>query len=146
MTLYLDTSSLIKLYVAEPGADAVRALVGDAVVVATSAIAYPEARAALARRRREGALAPAAFAAAKRAFERDWSAYLALDVTASLCKTAGDLAERHHLRGHDSVHLASFLEVARRAGPADVRFSSFDEPLNRAARTAARALARRARR
>ena len=42
MTLYLDTSSLVKLYVAEPGSDAVRKLVDDATVVATSSIAYTE--------------------------------------------------------------------------------------------------------
>ena len=55
MTLYLDTSSLVKLYVAEPGSDAVRKLVSQATVVATAGIAYPETRAALARRRRERA-------------------------------------------------------------------------------------------
>ena len=45
MTLYLDTSSAIKLYVLEAGSDVVRALVGDAAVVATSAITYAETRA-----------------------------------------------------------------------------------------------------
>ena len=49
MTLYLDTSSLVKLYVAEPGSDAVRGLVTQASVVATSGIAYPETRAAHCR-------------------------------------------------------------------------------------------------
>jgi uncharacterized protein len=66
VTLYLDTSSLVKLYVAEAGSEDVRAQVHRATVVATSMIAYPETRAALARRRRERALRPAAFAAAKR--------------------------------------------------------------------------------
>jgi hypothetical protein len=56
VTLYLDTSSAIKLYVLEDGADVVHALVGDAAVVATSAITYAEMRARLARLRREGAL------------------------------------------------------------------------------------------
>ena len=142
MTLYLDTSSLVKLYIAEPGSDAVRRLVNQAIVVATSAIAYPETRAALARRRRERALSPAAFAFATRAFEDDWSRYLAVDVSASICREAGGLAERYRLRGYDSVHLASYLEVARRAGARETRFSSFDQRLNRAARAAVRTMAR----
>ncbi len=142
MTLYLDTSSLVKLYVAEPGSDMVRALVDGAALVATSAVAYPETRAALARRRREGGLTPAVFARAKRAFERDWPKYLAVAPSASICQAAGDLAERYRLRGFDSVHLASYLEVARRAGADETRFSSHDDRLNRAARLAARALAR----
>ena len=73
MTLYLDTSSLVKLYVAEAASDAVRRLVDNADIVATATIAYPEARAALARRRREGDPPPRAVAAAKRALDDDWA-------------------------------------------------------------------------
>jgi hypothetical protein len=40
-----------------------------------------------------------------------------LDATDALCRMAGELAERYRLRGFDSVHLATFTEVARRAGP-----------------------------
>jgi predicted nucleic acid-binding protein len=142
VTLYLDTSSLVKLYVAEPGTEAVRAFVDRAAIVATSAIAYPEARAALARRRRERALSAAAFAGAKRQLDADWPKYLAVHVTDTLCQEAGQLAERHALRGYDSVHLASFLAVAREAGVRGTAFSSFDERLNAAARRAARAMGR----
>jgi predicted nucleic acid-binding protein len=142
VTLYLDTSSLVKLYVAEAGSEDVRAKVDRATVVATSLIAYPEARAALTRRRRERVLRPAAFDAAKRTLEADWPKYLAVQVTEALCKDAGQLAERYHLRGYDSVHLASYLEVARAAGAADTEFSSSDDRLNVAAGRAARALAR----
>lgn len=140
MTLYLDTSSLVKLYVAEPGSELVRRLVEDADIVATAAIAYPEARATLARRRREGGLRPRAFTAAKRALDDDWPRYLAVDVTAALCREAGDLAERYSLRGYDSVHVAAFLQVARAAGKAKVRFSGFDDRLTAATRSAARKL------
>ncbi|MDP2321108.1 MAG: type II toxin-antitoxin system VapC family toxin [Acidobacteriota bacterium] len=140
MTLYLDTSSLVKLYVAEAGSESVRRLVDDADIVATAAIAYPEARAALARRRREGDLPARAFASAKRALDDDWPRYLAVDVTSAVCREAGALAERHALRGYDSVHLAAFLHLARAAGKAAVRFSCFDDRLTRATRTALRTL------
>jgi len=142
MTLYLDTSSLVKLYVAETGADAVRELVAQAAVVATSVIAYAEARSAFARLRRERSLTPSAFASLKRALDNDWSSYLTLDVTGVVSRAAGDLAERYGLRGYDSVPLASFIEVARCAGPGEARFSSFDDRLNQAARSVARSLAR----
>ena len=142
MTLYLDTSSLVKLYVAESDSARIRAHVDRATIVATSAIAYPETRAALARRHRERALNPAAFSAAKRKLEADWPKYLTVQVTEALCKNAGLLAERFALRGYDVVHLASFLEVARAAGVAEAEFSSFDDRLTDAARRAARALAR----
>jgi predicted nucleic acid-binding protein len=139
VTLYLDTSSLVKLYVAETGADVVLDLLDRAAAVATSVIAYAETRAALARRRREGRLSASSFKTARRAFEDDWPAFLTLDVTQAISREAGDLAEHYRLRGYDSVHLASFAEVARRAEPGQTRFSSFDERLNRAARALTRA-------
>jgi uncharacterized protein len=145
VTLYLDTSSLLKLYVEESGSERVWEQMELATVVATSVLAYPETRAALAQRRRERVLSAAGFSAAKRTFEAEWTKYVAVEVTDALCKDAGQLAERYALRGYDSIHLASFLEVARRAGVTDAGFSSFDDRLNTAARRAARALARSSR-
>ena len=110
--------------------------------MATTSIAYTETRAALARRRRERALLPAAFTSAKKAFEADWSKYLIVEVTSTLCREAGEFAERYRLRAYDSVHLAAFAEIAREAGVRDTRFSSFDDALNRAARSLGRTLAR----
>ena len=142
MTLYLDTSSLVKLYVTESGSEVVRQLVGDANVVATSVVAYAETRAALARLRREGVLTASKLTSAKREFDEQWPTYLSLEVTDSLCRAAGDLAEKHSLRGFDSIHLASFAEVSRRAGTDDTRFSSFDDRLNQAAQRVTRTLQR----
>jgi len=144
LTLYLDTSSVIKLYVLEAGSEVVCKLVDDAGVVATSVITYAETRAALARLRREGALTTSSFVSTKRDFERQWPTFLTVEATDALSRMAGEFAEHYRLRGFDSVHLASFAEVARRAGPRDTQFSSFDDRLNRAARTLARILARRA--
>lgn len=134
MTVYLDTSSLIKLYVPEAGSDVVRALVADAAIVSTSVVTYAEMRAALARLHRERALTAASFASTKRDFEEQWPTLLALDTTNAVSRAAGGLAERYRLRGFDSVQLASYAEVARHAGPRDTVFSSFDDRLNRAAR------------
>jgi predicted nucleic acid-binding protein len=136
MTLYLDTSSIVKLYVDEAGTRLVRDLVASADVVATSVLAYAETRAALARLRRERLLSPSSFLAAKRQFERDWPHYLTVDVTDALSRAAGALAEKHGLRGFGSLHLATFLEILGRSDADDeVQFSSFDDRLNDAART-----------
>lgn len=142
MTLYLDTSSLVKLYVTESGSGVVHQLVDDANVVATSVVAYPEARAALARLRRDGVLTAAKLKSAKREFDEQWPTYLSLEATDSLCRAAGELAEKYSLRGLDSIHLASFAEVSRRAGIDDTRFSSFDGRLNQAAEKVRRTLSR----
>ena len=84
MTLYLDTSSAIKLYVSEVSSEKVRRLVEDAAIVATSVVTYAETRAALARLRRERALTVAKFRSAKREFEEQWPSFMKLDATDAL--------------------------------------------------------------
>jgi predicted nucleic acid-binding protein len=69
---YLDTSSLVKLYVEEKGSALIRQLVERSELVATSVVAYAEARAAFARQRREGGLTSAGYDRTKNDFERDW--------------------------------------------------------------------------
>lgn len=143
MTLYLDTSSLIKLYIEEPGGDEVRQDLSEASAGATSLITYAEARAAFARLRRLGNITPAGFRSAKQDLEADWSKYVVVEPTLDLCRAAGELAERYQLRGFDSIHLATFLELARERRPSETRFSSFDRHLNRAALTARRGVMRK---
>jgi predicted nucleic acid-binding protein len=142
MTLYLDTSSLFKLYVDESGSDDVRQDLAEAETVATSAVSYAEARAAFARLRRDGQLTPAMFFAVKRDFDADWSSLAIIEPTVSLCRAAGELAERHGLRGCDSIHLATFLQLAGERRASETRFSSFDRQLSRAAILALRAMRR----
>ena len=137
MIAYLDTSSLVKLYVEEEGSRLIRELVARAELVATSVVAYAEARAALARQRREGGLTAAGYDRAKNDFERDWPRYLTIEVNEAVYRSAGDLAEKHHLRGFDSLHLASYLSLYRDRAR-QIRFSAFNEALNRAARKEAK--------
>ena len=141
MTVYLDTSNLVKLYVEEPASDQVLELVRSAALTVTSDVAYAETRAALARRRRDRTLTAAAFRTAKQHFESDWPAYLVIPASPKLCLEAGDLAERYALRGFDSIHLASFAEMLRGLqGRDDAQFSSSDDKLNAAARRLARTI------
>jgi len=131
MIVYLDTSSLVKLYVEEDGSSKVDALVRSSEVTATSLVAYAEARAAFARRFRERAFTAKEHNRIKEFFEKDWSNYLSLSVTADIIRLAGDLAEKHALRGFDSIHLASALTL-RRELSSPVLFSCFDDNLQKA--------------
>jgi uncharacterized protein len=130
--LYLDSSALVKLYVEEEGRTRVLARVEAAEGVATVRITYAEARAALARHHREGAIRRAELRAAVRELEREWPAYSIVEVNEPLVRGAGALAERHALRGYDAIQLAAALEIGRAGG--DVEFFTFDARLNRAAR------------
>ncbi len=132
MILYLDTSALVKLYVAEAGTREVVERVEHATAVATARIAYAEARAAFARHRREGALRVSDLRQVVRDLDAEWGSFSVVEVSDGVVRRAGALAERHALRGYDAVHLAAAVEL-RRAG-ADVEFAAFDARLCRAAR------------
>ena len=132
MRLYLDTSALVKLYVEEDGRPLVTKSVEEADSAATSLVAYVEARAAFALRRREGILLAADHNRVLRDFENDWRTFFIIDVTGPLVKNAGKLAERHALRAYDAVHLASadfFQSTLEEA----VTFASWDSRLETAA-------------
>ena len=116
MILYLDTSALVKLYVREAGTSETRVRVGEASLVATSRVAYPEARAALARRQREAAITQRALDRAVSALDRDLGRFVVVELSAKVAKRAGELAERRGLRGFDAIHLASALEVEELTG------------------------------
>ena len=131
MILYLDTSSLVKLYVEEPASADVEGWVGLAEVTATSLIAYAEARAAFSRGFREHAYSSKDHKRLVSQFESDWKNFMAIHVTAELVRRAGDYAEKHGLRGFDAVHLASALTLSEKlASP--VTFSCYDIRLQNA--------------
>ena len=102
---------MVKLYVEEEGTEQLQRAVDDAESVATSAVAYPEARSAFARLERDGDLSPEEHNTAVAAFDQEWPSYEVVDVTRRTAGVAGTLAARHLLRGFDAVHLASAAVV-----------------------------------
>jgi uncharacterized protein with PIN domain len=132
--MYVDTSSLVKLYLDEPDSAAVRTEVTLADVVVTSSVAYAEARATFARRRRERLMTPAETTAAVRQLDADWPRFVVIPVSDQLAQSAGRLTAAHVLRGFDAVHLAAFEELLARCSDEDVRFSCADARLTKAAR------------
>ena len=132
----------MKLYVEEAGSASVREQVGGAALVATSSIAYVEARAALARRRRAGDLSAGEHRRLVGELDADWDRYLRLEVTDGLIREAAALADRHHLRAYDAIHLASAVTARRRLG-GHVVFACWDDGLAAAALRERLALARR---
>lgn len=66
----------------------------------------------MARRVRGGTLLPTDYAKLIRIFDYDIERrFRIVDVTRPLCRQAGHLAEKHGLRGYDSVQLACALKA-----------------------------------
>ena len=130
MILYLDTSSLVKLYVTEAHSGLVRGWAEEAEILATCRVAYPEMISALNRRFRTGDLARGDYDLLVKAFTSEWQNFAVVDFDEIV---AGRLAGLYGLRGFDAVHLSACKLLKSSGHGPSVAFSSFDEKLNAAA-------------
>jgi len=135
--LYVDTSALGKMLIAEAGSDQALHAWNLATARVTSLLAYAEARAALASASRAGRLTSQQHRRAKRQLTERLDQMLVVDVSEDVVFAAGDLAEAYGLRGYDAVHLASALVVA----DGDFALMTWDADLRHAAETAGLAVA-----
>ena len=133
VTLYLDTSALVKLFMRENRDEQVETAARNATRVALPIVAYPEARSAFARKLREGVLSRADYDRIVRSLDEAWIRFDRVRVTDEVAHTAGEIAERLALRGFDAIHLASAMTLHEQIED-DVYFLAFDERLMNAAR------------
>ncbi len=129
---YFDTSALIKRFVAEDGSSVVNSLFTRQGIAATAKIAYPEVYAGLSRKRREGHLSQRFYNLACRQFERDWPAYVHVELRDEVLVLARELIQRHPLKAYDAIHLASALSLQTGLGE-EVTFVVADDRLRLAA-------------
>jgi predicted nucleic acid-binding protein len=108
---YVDTSSLLKLLIEEPGSEQAGRVWDAADVVASVVLAQVEARAALASAVRGGRLTAAQHVKATAELEGLLEELTVVAITDELIAQAAELAERVALRGYDAVHLAAAVTV-----------------------------------
>jgi len=102
---------------------------GSAYPAVSSILAYPEGRAALAAARRLDRLGADGHRQALADFEELHADLVTISVDHELAARAGAYAEDLGLRGYDSVHLATALEL----GDEEVVVVTWDRDLARAA-------------
>jgi predicted nucleic acid-binding protein len=105
--VYLDSSALVKRYVAERSSAEVNALIAGAAVVGTAVVSRAELAAALAKAVRVGTLPREQALAGLQAFRAEWVDLVRLPATEGALALADRLAWELGLRGYDAVHLAA---------------------------------------
>ena len=126
MTLYADSSALIKRYVAEDESDEVEAVLLADPEWVTGRHTFVETRLALHRR-----LGEAERRAASAAFDRDWERTFVVAIDDIVCRRAAELGIATGARSLDALHLAA----AERAGGRSIPIVTFDVRLATAARS-----------
>jgi predicted nucleic acid-binding protein len=126
MSLYVDSSALLKRYVDEPDSATADAILGSDASLLTARHTSIEVRRNLAR-----LLEGRAATAARSAFIEDLAAFAIVELDDVTCDTAADIAELTGARTLDALHLAA----AQRIGGSAVGFVTFDLRQAQAART-----------
>ena len=132
---FLDSSALVKRYVAETGTAWVQSITAPHTrnKLIIDRITWVEVLSALARRQREGSLSSNNVAKAIRTFRYDLDTqYQVVELDRMLTETAGQLVGKHPLRAYDAVQLASALRVQSafaRAKSTSLTFLAADDRL-----------------
>ena len=128
MIVYLDSSAIVKRYVAEAHSEEVGELVAGAEALGTASISRAEVSAALARAARMGIVSREEAEIAQRAFDADWEDLVRVKITEALVRRASSLAWEQGLRGYDAVQLAGAL-TWRDALSEPIAVATFDREL-----------------
>lgn len=126
MSLYADSSAVLKRYLDEPDSESARALLQSDPSLLTARLTIVEVRRNLGIH-----LADEQAAQARRAFSEDLPAFSIVEVDETTCSLAASIAETTGVRSLDSFHLAA----ARRAGGEGLSFLTFDLRQAQAARS-----------
>jgi uncharacterized protein len=126
VSLYVDSSALLKRYVQEPDSEAAESLLRSDSSLLTARHTIVEVRRSLARLLDE----PDA-AAIRAAFGQDLEALSIVELDSATCDSAAAIAEVTGARTLDALHLAA----AQRVGGAAVPFLTFDPRQAQAARS-----------
>ena len=95
--------------------------------IAVSQLAYAEAHATFARRRREDLLTADELQILIANFEHDWQTVLQVPISEHVLPLVRDLCRDHPLRGADALQLAAALMVHRQG--VEVHFATNDQRL-----------------
>lgn len=125
MSLYVDSSALLKRYVDEPESDVADRFLRSDPELITGRHTVIEVRRNLAR-----LLAGRELARAKAAFTADIGAFALVELDDVTCERAAEVAELTGVRSLDALHLAA----AQRVGGAAIPFLTFDIRQAQAAR------------
>lgn len=125
MSLYVDTSALLKRYVTEDDTDVFNDYLAADPVWLSARHTAVEARRNLARLFEGSDLANA-----QNLFVADWEGTNIIELDATVCDIAGDIAEISGVRTLDALHLAA----AQRVGGGNLPFLTADRRQARTAR------------
>ncbi len=109
MTLYAETSAVLRWLFAEPGGESIRSALASAEKVTSSRLALIETRRVVRRAEREGRITAAQAADLLAVFAQAMSTWAILEISEEVARRAEDGFPNEPVRTLDAIHLASAL-------------------------------------
>ena len=109
MVTFIDTSSLVKKYVAETGSDQMEVLLGGTSEIIVAPIAWIEFNSAISQAVRDRRITPRESSQVLSEAERDFRSYSIVVWNETLADRAAEAIHRHSLATLDAIQLASGL-------------------------------------
>ena len=109
MTLYAETSAVLRWLFAEEGGEKLRAALAAADKVTSSRLTLIETRRVIRRAEREGRITAAQSADVLAVFSQAVSTWAILEITEEIARRAEDVFPNEPVRTLDAIHLASAL-------------------------------------
>jgi uncharacterized protein len=126
VTLYVDSSALLKRYLSEPDSSRADSLLRSDPHLVTTRLTSIEVRRSLSKN-----LTGPRLDEARDAFQRDWTSITKIELGEAVCERAAEIAEATGLRTLDAAHLGAAFE----AGGRKIRFLTYDTRQARVARS-----------
>ena len=123
MVYYLDSSAWVKRYFNERGSDWVDGLFQEGHLLSCSTLGLIEVTATAARKCAAGAIDAAGFTETKDWLLDEWGSFLWVGLMPEVVERSLAVADAFALRGADSVHLASALQLRDDLGIAANEFT-----------------------
>ncbi len=128
---YLDTSAVLRVVLEAGASPEIETAIHGSKLLITSRLSLVESSRAFLRARELRRAGEADLIRAERSVDALWSRCEIWELTASVCELARHVAPNKNLRALDALHLATYLQAARRIDELDLLTA--DERLRAAA-------------
>ncbi len=128
MTIYYDSSALLKIYINEEYSEFIRTTISSHQLNYISTLSYTEIHSVFSRLAYNSQISADELIFLKVSFNKDFKIFQQIPIENRILKRAADLTYLTNLRTLDSIHLAS-LEYLKSISEDDLIFACFDKKL-----------------
>jgi predicted nucleic acid-binding protein len=128
MTIYYDSSALLKIYINEENSDFIRQSISKNQLNFISTLSYIEIHSVFSRLVNNTQISQEELSFLKASFNNDFKIFQQISIDNRILKRSAELTYLTNLRTLDSIHLAT-IEYLKSTSDEEIKFACFDNKL-----------------